>query len=38
LWRREIDRIGQGGHYTGHANHGPNTLIVDRYENFEAAA
>jgi len=35
LWRREIDRVGQGGHYTHHANPGPNTLIIDRYENFE---
>jgi len=30
LWRREIDRVGQGGHYTHHANPGPNTLIIDR--------
>ena len=34
LWRREINRVGQGGHYT-HANPGRNTLIIDRYENFE---
>ena len=35
LWRREINRVGQGGHYTHHANPGPNTLIIDRYENYE---
>jgi hypothetical protein len=35
LWRREIDKVGQGGHYVHHANPGPNTLIIDRYENFE---
>jgi hypothetical protein len=35
LWRREIHKIGQGGHYVHHANPGPNTLIIDRYENFE---
>jgi hypothetical protein len=37
LWRREINRIGQGGHYTHSANPGPNTLIIDRYANFEGA-
>jgi hypothetical protein len=35
LWRREINRVGQGGHYTHHANPGLNTLIIDRYENYE---
>jgi hypothetical protein len=35
LWRREINRVGQGGHYTHHANPGPNTLIIDRYEDYE---
>jgi hypothetical protein len=35
LWRREIDRIGQGGHYVHRNNPGPNTLIIDRYEKFE---
>ena len=35
LWRREVNRIGQGGHYTHSANPGPNTLVIDRYENFE---
>ncbi len=35
LWRRETDSIGQGGHYVHRTNPGPNTLIIDRYENFE---
>lgn len=35
LWRREINKVGQGGHYTHHTKPGPNTLIIDRYENFE---
>jgi hypothetical protein len=35
LWRREINRVGEGGHYTRQANPGPNTLIIDRYENYE---
>ena len=35
LWRREIDKVGEGGHYVYQANPGPNTLIIDRYENFE---
>jgi hypothetical protein len=35
LWKREVNRVGQGGHYVHHANPGPNTLVVDRYENFE---
>jgi hypothetical protein len=35
LWRREVDRVGQGGHYIHHTNPGPNTLVIDRYENFE---
>lgn len=35
LWRREIDKIGEGGHYVYRANPGPDTLIIDRYENFE---
>jgi hypothetical protein len=35
LWRREINRVGQSGHYTDHANPGTNTLIIDRYANFE---
>jgi hypothetical protein len=35
LWRREINKIGQSGHYVHHAHPGPNTLIIDRYENFE---
>ena len=35
LWRREINKVGQDGHYTHRTNPGPNTLIIDRYENFE---
>jgi hypothetical protein len=35
LWRREVNRVGQGGHYVHHANPGPDTLVIDRYENFE---
>ena len=35
LWRRETNRIAQGGHYVHSANPGPNTLVIDRYENFE---
>jgi hypothetical protein len=35
LWRRETNRIGQGGHYKHPANPGPNTLIIDRYAPFE---
>ena len=34
LWRREINRVGQGGHYMYWANAGPNTLVIDRYENY----
>jgi len=33
LWRREIHRVGGGGHYVRRANPGPNALIIDRYEN-----
>jgi hypothetical protein len=35
LWRREIDKIGLGGHYIHRIDPGPNMLIIDRYENFE---
>lgn len=38
LWRREVDRVGLGGHYVHHANPGPNTLIIDRHENLEGIA
>jgi hypothetical protein len=38
LWRREVDKVGEGGHYVHRANPGPNTLIIDRYENFEGLA
>jgi hypothetical protein len=37
LWRREINRVGQGGDYTGHSNPGANTLIIDRYENSKGS-
>ena len=35
LWRREIDKVGQGGHYRKQKNPGPNTLVIDNYPNFE---
>ena len=35
LWRRETNRVGQGGHYVHYTRPGPNTLVIDRYENFE---
>jgi cation transport regulator ChaC len=38
LWRREIDRVGQGGHYVHRANPGPNALIIDRHENLDGIA
>lgn len=38
LWRREIDKIGAGGHYVHRANPGPNTLIIDRYEDLGGVA
>jgi hypothetical protein len=34
LWRREINRVGQGGYYVECRNRGPNTLTIDRYENL----
>jgi hypothetical protein len=34
LWRREINKVGQGGHYRHSTNPGPNTLVIDRHENF----
>src|SRR5262249_2679565 len=33
LWRRETNRVGQGGQYVSRRNPGPDTLIIDRYEN-----
>jgi hypothetical protein len=33
LWRRETDRVGKGGHYLERRGPGPDTLIIDRYEN-----
>jgi hypothetical protein len=38
LWRRETDRVGQGGYYTHHRNPGRNTLIIDTYEKFEGVS
>jgi hypothetical protein len=35
LWRRELNRVGQSGHYVQHENPGPNTLVIDHYESFE---
>lgn len=35
LWRREVDKIGLGGRYSDRIDPGPDTLIIDRYENFE---
>jgi hypothetical protein len=35
LWRREVNKIGKGGHYVHHVDPGPNTLVIDRYENFQ---
>jgi hypothetical protein len=38
LWRRETNKVGQGGHYKHHPDPGPNTLIIDRYDNFQDIA
>src|SRR5262249_35569291 len=38
LWRREVNNVGGIGHYVDHKNPGPNTLIIDRYGNFEGIA
>jgi hypothetical protein len=35
LWRRETNRVGQGGHYVHRANPGPDTLVIDCYNNLE---
>src|SRR5262249_875250 len=34
LWRREVNRVGQGGHYVERPNPGPNILMIDRHENL----
>jgi hypothetical protein len=34
LWRRETNRVGQGGHYSDRRRPQSNTLIIDRYENI----
>jgi hypothetical protein len=31
LWRREVNRVGQGGRYIPTKTPGPNTLIIDRH-------
>jgi hypothetical protein len=38
LWRRETNRIGQGGHYVRPRNPDLDTLIIDRYENLPGIA
>ena len=38
LWRREIDRVGEGGHYREHPSPGPNTLIIDEYNDLAGIA
>jgi hypothetical protein len=30
LWRRELNKVGQGGHYTAHRNPGVNTLVIQQ--------
>jgi hypothetical protein len=38
LWRREIDKVGQRGHYREHPNPGPNTLIIDQHNDLAGIA
>src|SRR5262245_32969803 len=38
LWRREVNKAGGVGRYVHSNNPGPNTLIIDRYPNFEGIA
>jgi hypothetical protein len=38
LWRREINKVGQGGHYRHSTNPGLNTLVIERHESFEGIA
>lgn len=38
LWRREINKVGEGGHYRHSTNPGPNTLVIDRHENVGGIA
>jgi hypothetical protein len=38
LWRRETNRVGHGGRYVSRRNPGPDTLIIDRYENMGGVA
>ncbi len=38
LWRREVNKVGSGGHYVHRAKPGPHTLIIDRHEKLEGLA
>jgi hypothetical protein len=38
LWRRETNRVGQGGHYVDRLNPGLDTLIIERHENLGGVA
>ena len=38
LWRREIDKVGQGGCYQHSTKPGPNTLVIERHECLEGIA
>lgn len=35
LWRREINKVGTGGHYVHKSKPGRNTLVIETYKNFE---
>ena len=38
LWRRETNRVGQGGHYVHRRNPGLDTLIIEHHENLGGVA
>jgi hypothetical protein len=38
LWRRETNRVGQGGHYVHRRNPGLDTLIIEPHENLGGVA
>jgi hypothetical protein len=38
LWRREVNKVGLGGRYKHCDNPRPDTLIIERHENFEGVA
>jgi len=38
LWRRETNKVGQGGCYQHSTNPGPNTLVIERHERLEDIA